>query len=369
MATLRMNTARGSIIAALACSLICAYGSPMRGDQQPESKVPPQGKSQQGQQSKPLNDPDDKPTELWVMGIATKPSLAVPIKAMGVRGFANLRKNKKQIASSMLREAKKNNLGLAITLRWVDPKQANKDLPPSQHEGEAALNQLMKVLKSPEAQRMDGRLWIGFYSEPAAGGGAIPFDQSDEALAWAAQVSRRVRAETPWVRLVGPGLTKVDVLTKDRSKLGPKAQEYYDYVDRIIRWCVQYTDAIDLHLHVDSVEDAEQRIKIVREHLAKIPGSDKIRLVAQEWSPAYYPNRTDLAEVERTILGIYRVMNENNFLWSGYGAYYTFEGQPEVFHWKNLTDNKTKGPHEPYYSIFVNLAEKVRANDVADIGR
>lgn len=369
MATMRMNTARGLVIAALISSLIYACGSQMHGDQQPEGKAPPQGESQQGEQSEPLNDPDGKPTELWVMGIAKNPSLAVPIKAMGVRGFANLRKHGGQIAPKMFRDAKKNDLGLAITLRWVDPKQANKDLPPSQLEGEEALNQLMEVLKSPEAQQMDGRLWIGFYSEPAAGGGEIPFDQSDEALAWAAQVSQRVRAETPWVRLVGPGLTKVDVLTKDRSKLGPKAQEYYDYLDRIIRWCVQYTDAIDMHLHVESVEEAERRIKIVREYLAKIPGSDKIRLVSQEWSPAYYPNRTDLAGVERTILGIYRVMNENNFLWCGYAAYYTFEGQPEVFHWENLTDNKTKRPHEPYYSIFVNLAEKVRANDVADVGR
>lgn len=363
MATLKLNAATGVVLAAAMIGSICACGNRVH------SGPRPQGESQRVERDEPLNDPDGKPTELWVMGIATNPSLAVPIKAMGVRGFANLRTVKGDLAPNLFREAHKHNLGLAITLRWVDPQQTNKDRPPSQREGETVLNRLMQILKSPEARQLDGRLWIGFYSEIAAGGGTVPFEQSDEALGWAARVSERVRAEAPWVRLVGPGLTKVEVLTKDRSTLSPKAREYYDYVDRIIRWCVKHTDAIDLHLHVESVEDAEQRIRAVREHLARIPGGDKIRLVAQEWSPAFYPNRTDLAGVERTILGVYRVMNENDFLWAGYGAYYEFEGQPEVFHWKNLTDNRTKRPHEPYYSIFVNLAEKVRANDVAEVGR
>lgn len=310
---------------------------------------------------------DGKPTELWVMGIGKEPNLAVPIKAMGVRGFANLRSAKGEMGPQLFKRCSELNIGLAITLRWVNPHQDNKDSPPSQREGDVALNRLMQVLSSPQSRELGDHLWIGFYSEIAAGGGMVPFDESDQVLGWASRAADRIHSETPWIHLVGPGLLNVDVLGEDRSTLGPKARQYYDYLDRIIRWDISHKAAIDMHLHVPSVEDAARRVKIVKDYVAKIPGGENTPFVAQEWSPAYYKDRSNQEGVKNTILGIYNVMNQNHFVWCGYAAYYTFEGQPEAFHWENLVNNSDKSPHEPFYSLFKDLAEKVRDNEVANL--
>lgn len=311
------------------------------------------------------NSGNEKPTELWVMGITKQPELATPIKAMGVRGFANLRETKGDIATEMFSKCNELGIGLAITLRWVDPQQENKDKAPTESEGDSVLNLLLPVLDSPQAKALGSKLWIGFYSEIASGGGTVPYEESDKVLDWAAKAADQIRARVPGVHIVGPGLLIVNVLARDRSTLNDLEREQYDYLDKILRWDIEHNAAIDLHLHVESPEEAAQRIKIVKGYLqAKIPGSQNAIFVAQEWSPAFYPNRDDLHGVEDAINGIYCVMNENNFEWAGYGAYYTFEGQPEVYNWKNLVNNSDKSPHEPFYSIFINLAEKVRANEL-----
>lgn len=309
-----------------------------------------------------------KPTELWVLGVGKQPHLAAEVDAMGARGFSNLREADGGVVREMLQRYVDLNIGVAITVRWVDPARPEQDKPPTRREQDAALATMMEALTTPEARRLDGRLWIGFYSELANGGGSVPYADCDPMFEFATRASQRIRREAPWVRIAGPGLTKVDILTKDPSRIGRGQREYYDYNDRIIRWCVEHADAVDLHLHVESAEEAERRIGIVQDHLAKIPGGNRIDIIAQEWSPAFYPDRNDLDGVRDCILGTYRVMNENGFPWAAYGAYYTFPGQPEHFHWKNLV-NSDRSPHEPFHSIFTNLAKQVRSGDVSGVGR
>lgn len=304
------------------------------------------------------------PTELWVMGTARQPHLAKAIGSMGSRGFVNLRelgKRSEDLGPQLLKKYIELDQSLVITVRWVDPKNTHKDKPPTAKEGRQALDRLIKTLKSAPARQMDGRLWISFYSELASGGGSVPYEQSDGMFDWATMASERIRAEAPWVRMVGPGLTHVDILGKDEGRLQAGGREYYNYNDRIIRWSVEHADAVDIHLHVDSPEEAARRIKLLKDHLAGIPGGETIGLVSQEWSPAFYPDRNDAQGIRETIFGIYRVMNENNFLWAPYGAYYTFIGEPEHFHWKNLTENGK--PHEPYHSIFTDLAAQISAGN------
>lgn len=306
--------------------------------------------------------------ELWIHAMGT-PSKLKQVSAKGVRLMLDLRKDMKPDGlRKCLAKYARQNLAVVVSLRWKDPSDTTRpimlDIAPTAKEEAKAIDLLMTVLSSREAKKMEGQLWVQFYNEVVGGMGAIMPEQADGMYAFATHAAERIRKDTPYVKIIGPGLTALGGLNATSSD-GPMADLHREGLLLAIDWSVANADAVDIHLHCAGGDDARNQLTLLRQGLEQA-GNKDFPVVSLEWSPAKFPARdADLAGAEQAILDIFQAMTEQHVLIAAYAA---FADAPlaEVFKWAFLW-NVDGTPHEPFYSEIKDLAEG-RQPTIADAG-
>lgn len=302
---------------------------------------------------------DDSVTQLWIHGAGRIPEQAAELGAQGLRFIHNLRAGPPQSAEAILARYADAGVGLCLTLRWADSAEqsaiSKTDTPPSAEESAAAIADLLVVLNSESARRMEGRLWVQFYNEYLGGPGTFDAQHDDQMFQFATDAARRIRSEAPYVRISGPALIATDILGVNERNLRPAQRDRQRRMLRGIRWSIQYADAVDVHLHTDSGASAARTLDSVREAIRREPGGEHCGLVVWEWSCAKFPRRDDAAGVRNAIVDIWNAIVDARVVAAAYGGMWPPKGQPEYFQWKNLLNEEGR-PNEPVFSTFKELA-------------
>lgn len=345
---------------ALSCSPILATHT-----QQQQSEQSSDASERSSVSSQPATRPaEQREPELWLHAVMGSPAIVQQMHAKGARGIVDLRYQfNRRAAESLFAKYNRANLSLCVTLRWRQSAgtkgKAGKDLDaaPTQQEADEMLDQLMRLINSPQGKAMGDRLWIQFYNEIAGGPGSIRSQEAADGLfAFATRVAERIRAEAPRVRIVGPGITGTDVLRKTALERSTKvARDRHALLMRIIRWSAQHADAVDLHLHSRDGQTARTDLETIRQLLDQEPQGKSTGIVSMEWSCARFPDRDDPEAVRRTILDIWEAMAQYNVLVAAYSSYGPGLKQSEMHRWKNLTDVRRQ-PREPFYSTVRDIA-------------
>lgn len=293
--------------------------------------------------------------ELWIHGVPMQPERLKPLNAKGGRMFVDLRKLDGRGARAHLQRYANLDLGICLTLRWMDP--ANKDAPdiaPTPQERAEKTEMLMEILKSPESKAMSGRIWVQFFNEVTGGPGTINVEDADTMFGWATETALRIRKEAPHIKICGPALTALDNLERDPRTLTRLGQNRRDGLMRSIAWSAEFADAIDIHLHMADGDTARRWIRLLRGLLDKQPGGEKTQILSWEWSPARFEPQSDLNGARDTLIDIYRAMAENDFPIAAYATYYPALAIGQIFHWQSVV-NKENQPNEPFYSTLAKL--------------
>ncbi len=297
--------------------------------------------------------------EMWVHGIGGAPDKAAEIHARGVRQIVNLRGADPKEISRLFNRYVNYDVGLCLTLRWAesegDEGKSRLDKPPSPAESRRALDGLIEVLNSEPAKKMSGRLWIQFFNEYLGGPGTFEAKDDDRLFEWATDAARRIRAEAPHVRLCGPAMIATEVLDESPSSLPPNRAERRGRLVRGLKWSIENTDAVDVHLHTDSGASAEARLGAVRRIMNDQAGGDRCGIVVWEWSCSKAEDHSDQAAKQYTI-DIYNAMVKFNVIAAAYSQYYVPKRIADRFGWVTLVDENGK-PREPFYSLFIQLAD------------
>jgi len=325
------------------------------------------------------NESEDQPTpdmqpQLWVFGVQSSPSDAQKIGAAGVRGIIDLRKFKADKYIPMLRKYADLDLGFCMTLRWK-PDAAHpsgnikgrrgrgsdrEDVPPTPEESERSIEEVIKILKSPEAKRLSGKLWVQFYNEISGGPGRFGEAEEDPMFAYATKLAIKIREEAPFVKICGPALTGVDSLDKPESVRNQKriSKLRYQRLVRTIQWSVKYGDAVDVHLHAKSGEWVDQSLLTVKRVLAEQSGGSNTQIVSWEWSPARFKDHEDKQAIHQVLDDIWNAMSKNGVSIAAYASYWPGQKQKPIYQWKSIVTSDGQ-PHEPFYTFFVDTAAKV----------
>lgn len=298
------------------------------------------------------------PPELWMHGLGN-PDRLVAVSARGLRMILDLRRDfSAEKMRRFIARYETRSLGLVITIRWPDPNDTKRpikfDVAPDAGEERAALDTLVEVLNSPEASRMQGRLWIQFFNEAVGGPGTILPEQADGLYGFATRAVERLRKDASHVRIIGPSLTALDPL---ESASGPdnSGDLRREGLRRAIQWSVDHADAVDIHLHCSGGDDARRQLAQLRRAL-EAAGRRDMPVVVLEWSPARFPaRRTDLVGAQAAMADIYRAMADEKVLIAAYAA---FADTPlkDTYEWANLWDAQGR-PREPFYSLYKTIAE------------
>ena len=326
-----------------------------------------------------INESEDQPApdlqpQLWIFGVQASPSDAKEIGAAGVRGIIDLRKFSANKYLPMLRKYADLDLGFCMTLRWK-PDKSNMtkntkgkrgrsgdrdDVPPTQEESDQSIREVIKVLKSPEAKRLSGKLWVQFYNEISGGPGRFGEAEEDPMFAYATKLALKIREEAPFVKICGPALTGVESLDKAESVRNQKriSKLRYQRLVRTIQWSVKYGDAVDIHLHAESGEWVDQSLQTVRRVLGEQPGGSNFQIVSWEWSPARFKDRDNKEAVQQVLGDIWNAMSKNGVSIAAYASYWPGQKQKPIYQWKSIVTSDSQ-PHEPFYTFFVDTAAKV----------
>jgi len=242
--------------------------------------------------------------------------------------------------------------------------------------------------------------WIQINQEPS---GVTPYHEEDAeedpetglipALEWWKEVAeficekREQSNDLAHLKIMSPGITGVKNLVRND---GPDAD--FDeqpitasVIDNIIDFSENYCDAIDIHLHTESVELGSKEIAYIRERT-------HMPLATTEWSQAHAAKSTgwldDINPVYNAsnrhvmtasyntpmtpemwqefmengpqtpgfIPSFFQVLQENNFVLACYGGAYQY-GSP-AYDWKMLWAQKTVNPsvkNQPFYDEYVSI--------------
>ena len=244
--------------------------------------------------------------------------------------------------------------------------------------------------------------WVQINQEPF---GVTPYREADAtvdpqtgrvpALEWWETVAERIcekRNQNPalaHLKILSPGITGIKNLVRDDSP-DPDFDEQpvtASLIDSIIVFAEEYCDAIDLHLHTESVELGIAEIDY-------IGNRTDMPLGATEWSQAHVAKSSGWLDEVNSIYGLsnrnvikaayenpftpeewqsflaagpqtdgfipdfYVAMQARHFLFACYGGLYQY-GSP-AFDWKMIYAQKTTKPsvaNQPFYDEFVSLTE------------
>lgn len=292
----------------------------------------------------------------WIFGILGSPHLGKEIGAEGVRAIVDMNDLTEENVNRLLTTYSRLDMGICLTLRWKNPTNLREELLPSSRVVNEKVDVLMSMLTSPDARRLDGKIWVQFFNEVTGGPGTIRPENGDSLYSWATETAQRIRREAPSVLIAGPALTGLDVLEARESTLSPLGRDRRDGLLRAIRWSIDYADAADVHLHAESGSWARRELHEVRESLDR-EGGEHLDICVFEWSCAKWEgNRNDHRALREVLVDIYHAMCEYNVRTSAYGAYYPPTELGPIFQWKNLRDSKG-ARNEPFWSTFIDISE------------
>lgn len=283
-----------------------------------------------------------------------------------------------------------------LTLRWpVEPgvgpgEGPDLDRVPTGDDRAAALAQVRDLVRAAGPHLA----WLQVNNEPVGGPGVYAdeditpgADGTIAAIAWMGEVARvideerRAAPELSHLRIMSPALTGL------RARLGGGGDPLRtDLIEAIIDLAEARCDALDVHMHVESVQQVRDYVGWVRERTAT-------RLTATEWSQAKSsrdwlreeraprfgtgPNVGFIldayespvsAEVWRDFVSTapftpgfladsYAVMREEGFAHACYGGAFQY-GNP-LFDLKALYANRTvaerRAPNQPFHAEYVAL--------------
>lgn len=297
--------------------------------------------------------------EMWIHGLGGSPETAARIQARGVRQIINLRGAGSGDVGRFLERFAGLDVGLCLTLRWAESAgeegRSRMDKPPTAEESRAAMDAVILALNSDAARRLNGRLWVQFFNEYLGGPGSFESSDDDRMFQWATEAAGRLRSEAPHVRLTGPAMTATEVLDESESSLSPARAERRRRLARGIRWSIQHTDAVDVHLHTDGRASADARLASVRRFMNDESGGEQCGLVVWEWSCARRTDRSDLKAAEQATRDVYAAMSQHGVIAAAYSQYHVPKRISEQFGWVTLTDDRGR-PRQPFYSLFIELA-------------
>lgn len=304
-------------------------------------------------------------TQLWIHGAIGNPQKIKSMNAVGGRGIVDLRTWNINSVSNLLQQYAKLNLGVCVTVRWAAPGgEKHLDVPPTPRESDEKLDQLMKVLTSPEAKAMAGSFWIQFYNE-LTGAGKISLKDADAAFEFATKAALRIRKEAPYILISGPAMTSVQSMKKDPSLLKGIQKDRYEIRRRMIRWSAEFADAIDLHLHTNSAQHAEDELKYLRELLNKEPNGANTAIIVLEWSPAHYPDRNNAQGIRQTIIDTWKVMSKAKVLFAAYACMFPEKYFGDTFGWQALYKDSGE-PNEPFNKTVAEIGRGLYGNGAGD---
>jgi len=304
--------------------------------------------------------------ELWIHGMPGSPGIAKEMGAKGLRQIVDLRGgvNVKAI-ESLLRKYNELDMGVCMTVRWRDPwdkgvrrnGKEDADKAPTKEESDHSIEQIMYLVTRPDAKALEGRIWIQLFSEIIGGPGTYPPEDEDAMFEYATKLTKRIRKEAPHVKVSGPSLTAVDILTQNERSLSKQNRIRRARLLRTIQWSAEHADAIDLHLHAEDGEWTRKMLSITRRFLNEYEGGVDTDILTWEWSCARFKNRTDQDAVRNALQEIYDAMKEFDVPIAAYASYWPGEHQTERHQWKSLA-NDDGTPKEPFYSFFVEHAKE-----------
>ncbi len=231
---------------------------------------------------------------LWIDDTVDSTDELATLGAAGMRQSVDLRTASNKVLKSAIKQNRKSEFGVVMTLRWSDPDNpAQFDQAPTMREHTSMLTKLQKTLKSKDAQTVGTNgLWVQFFDEVAGSQGRIVESEADGLFDFATQMTTTIRSSAPHVKVCGPALTGTSVLTSSNRTADEQAR--FEVLVRAIDWSIENADAIDVRL--DENESVDVAIARLREFLDTREGGADLEIVCWSWnlaSAASGPSQTD----------------------------------------------------------------------------
>lgn len=294
---------------------------------------------------------------MWITGVNIESTDAVKeIGVAGARYIIDMRTIDAAQIKRYLTKHTKHDLGLCLTLRWVDQNgNGSYDKAPSRPEAQAKMNTLLSALNSPEAKKLGDKLWIQFFNEVGDGPGTLRPADVDTMLEIATEGVTQLRKFLPQVKVCGPALSQVSDLRTARNQAAQANRDQYDTTMKAVKWAVAHADAIDLHLRVKGAADAKKELIGLDTAIKQIASDASLDIVVFEWnlSGATFENDRALARAHFEVFG---AMANHGVKIAAYAGYMPSEMRKDQ---ASVSLVNAKGePREPYYRVISTLAQR-----------
>jgi len=219
----------------------------------------------------------------WVDGSSDDADTIENSGAGGVHEEIDLRTASSRDMKQSVHAFTKSNLGVAMTVRWSDPSSpVDFDSPPSSRDENRMISRLRAVLRSKDAKMVaENGLWVQFYDEIAGSHGRISMQDADAMFAFATQAAAKIRSSSPYVKIAGPALSDLELLSK--TPLSSVEQEQYNLLVRAVDWSIANADAVNVHFDDSSADgNTFTMIQEVRSFIDSRPGGSGFPIV--DWS-------------------------------------------------------------------------------------
>lgn len=208
----------------------------------------------------------------------------------------------------LFNDASNGPIDLTYTLRWPEGLTAgsHQDNPPEITSATylSIRNTLVTLLNQTQAQIhiARGNFMIGFFNEIGGGPGTFDSDvKQARGIALANDMKAYMIANITNGSAINwhtAALTNARIVHPDFTAVGFTQISRQRWFREWIQWAYENDAWVDIHLNVESVEEAIEHFEAVEAYARSIGWTENFRWLSNEFGPADYPDQTDLVGAE-----------------------------------------------------------------------